>query len=472
MSRILEVAVSVALVAVLSGCSGQSVEMPASAAAQGPILAQPGRSNDFRESIAAVIEGADATLGALPAAERADLRTFYQPDGAPRWLGADGQPTRSLREALDAMSHAADDGLDSTEYFPELIERSMPQPGAASPSREDRARLDVAVSAAMLRYTRDLHTGRVDPRSVGFGLEVAHDRRRCPDLLRAALAEGRIASFVADMRPRLGQYRALRSVLPRYRMLADGAHVHQIGLSLERLRWLPDPGGTRLIVLNIPMFRLWAWDADRSDDAPAFGMDAIVGRAQKTQTPVLAAMMNEVIFRPYWNVPPSILQHEVLPKLEADPDYLRKQGMEIVETEGGFRVRQQPGPKNALGLIKFVFPNAADVYMHGTPAQALFAKKRRDFSHGCVRVADPVALAEWVLQDQAEWTRARIVAATEGHETIEVRVPRPVQVVLFYATAAVMPEDGTIRFADDIYRYDARLDAALAEVHRERLSHP
>jgi murein L,D-transpeptidase YcbB/YkuD len=109
-----------------------------------------------------------------------------------------------------------------------------------------------------------------------------------------------------------------------------------------------------------------------------------------------------------------------------------------------------------------VFPNQEDVYMHGTPAPALFAKSRRDFSHGCVRVADPVALAEWVLQDRPEWTPERILAATMGAQTIHVRLPRPIQVILFYTTAAVMPEDGTIRFAEDIYRHDVRLDRALA----------
>jgi murein L,D-transpeptidase YcbB/YkuD len=113
-------------------------------------------------------------------------------------------------------------------------------------------------------------------------------------------------------------------------------------------------------------------------------------------------------------------------------------------------------------LIKFVFPNQEDVYMHGTPAQALFARSRRDFSHGCVRVADPVSLAGWVLGDRPEWTADRIVAATMGTQTISVKLRRPIQVILFYTTAAVMPEDGTIRFADDIYRHDARLDRALA----------
>ena len=259
--------------------------------------------------------------------------------------------------------------------------------------------------------------------------------------------------------------------------------ARQIELALERLRWLPHLGDERLIALNIPMFRLWAWDMIPPRGAPRFGMDVIVGRALNTQTPVFAEEMREVIVRPYWNVPRSILRHEVLPDIERDPDYLRREDMEIVRgagdnarrvevtaealaglRQGALRVRQRPGPKNALGLIKFVFPNQEDVYMHGTPAQALFAKSRRDFSHGCVRVADPIALAEWVLQDRPEWTRERILAATMGAQTIHVTLPRPVQVILFYTTAAVMPEDGTIWFAEDIYRHDARLDRALEKM--------
>ena len=257
--------------------------------------------------------------------------------------------------------------------------------------------------------------------------------------------------------------------------------ARQIELSLERLRWLPHFGDERLIALNIPMFRLWAWDVIPPDGMPLFGMDVIVGRALNTETPVFVEEMREVIFRPYWNVPRSILRHEILPKLERDPDYLQREDMEIVRgagdnaqrveptadtfaglRKGVLRVRQRPGAQNALGLIKFVFPNQEDVYMHGTPAQALFARSRRDFSHGCVRVADPVALAAWVLGDLPEWTRERILAAISGTRTIHVALPQPIQVILFYTTAAVMPEDGTIRFAEDIYHHDAKLDRALA----------
>jgi murein L,D-transpeptidase YcbB/YkuD len=260
--------------------------------------------------------------------------------------------------------------------------------------------------------------------------------------------------------------------------------VRQIELALERLRWLPHLVDQRLVFINIPMFRLWAWDALPPSGAPAVGMDVIVGRALNTQTPVFVEEMREVIFRPYWNVPPSILRHEVLPMIEGDPDYLRREDMEIVRgagddaqpvdatvenleslRRGALRLRQRPGPRNALGLVKFVFPNEQNVYMHGTPAQALFSRSRRDFSHGCVRVEDPVALAEWALADRPEWKRDGILAATTGSQSIHVKLTRPIQVILFYTTAAVMPDDGTLRFAEDIYGHDARLDQALA-AHR------
>ena len=210
--------------------------------------------------------------------------------------------------------------------------------------------------------------------------------------------------------------------------------IRQIELALERVRWLPHPGGERVVAISIPMFRLWAWGAMPPTRTPTLSMGVIVGRALRTETPVFVEQMREVIFRPYWNVPPSIARHEILPILERDPDYLRRQGMEIVSgpgddaravaataenlarlRRGALRLRQRPGPRNALGLVKFVFPNQENVYMHGTPAQELFSRSRRDFSHGCVRVEDPVALAEWVLEDRPEWTRDRIIAAMAGN---------------------------------------------------------
>ena len=536
--------------------------------------ARPAR--DLRLDLAAVLatfdDGRTDALGGITPVERDELRELYPPGGAALWLDADGRPTRNMRDALAVLRDAAADGLDPADYFQDLLTTWSPRIDEAPPASA-AAQFDVALSAATLRYLRDVHIGRIDPRTIGFHLDAPRDVHDFAVLLRGAMASQRVASLVADLRPHLAQYSALQSLLPHYRALTadpalhlppailrsahpgdtydgastleqtlrvlddlppgspitrdlgryDGAlvdgvrhfqtrhglepdgllgpstidalrvpirwRVRQIELALERLRWLPHLVEGRLILLNIPMFRLWAWDAIPPEDAPRLGMDVIVGRALSTETPVFVAQMGEVVFRPYWNVPPSILRREVLRNIERDPGYLDREDMEIVRGQGDdagvalspdalaglragrLRVRQRPGAKNALGPIKFVFPNRDDIYIHGTPAQALFARNRRDFSHGCVRVGDPVGLAEWVLEDRPEWTRDRIVAATTATATTHVKLPRPIQVILYYTTAAVMPEDGTIHFVSDIYRHDAKLDSALAGIHDVRM-HP
>lgn len=253
--------------------------------------------------------------------------------------------------------------------------------------------------------------------------------------------------------------------------------VRQIELAMERLRWLAPLQG-RFIAINIPSFQLWA--VDGASAGPPVAMGVIVGRALNTRTPVLQGEIRHLIFRPYWNVPRSILLKELLPALRADPARLQKDALEIVRgstdeapvqafseaaldelQRGTLRLRQRPGPKNSLGLVKFVFPNDDDIYLHGTPAQGLFQRDRRDFSHGCVRVEDPLALAEWVLGEQGGWPRERIQAAMAADRPATVRLDRPLPVLLFYTTAVVLPQTGELHFADDIYGHDARLAQAL-----------
>ena len=257
--------------------------------------------------------------------------------------------------------------------------------------------------------------------------------------------------------------------------------VRQLELALERQRWLPHVGRDRLVVVNIPMFSLWTWDTIPPRERPAFGTGVVVGRALSTETPVFAGEIHEIVFQPYWNIPRSIVRDEVLPALGRDPGYLVSNDMEIVRgpgddavpvpqtvesiaalASGTLRVRQRPGVRNALGQMKFVFPNENDIYMHGTPAQELFTRHRRDFSHGCVRVEDPVGLAEWALAGQPGWDRAAILAASSsGPVSRHIPLARPVRVVLFYTTAIASPDDGAVHFAEDIYRHDVRLDRAL-----------
>lgn len=263
--------------------------------------------------------------------------------------------------------------------------------------------------------------------------------------------------------------------------------TRQLELALERLRWLPHITGGRLVAINIPMFQLWAWDPPVVGHMPSFTTGVIVGRALRTATPVMARPLEEIVFRPYWNVPRSILLGEVLPALERRSDYLDREELEIVDGEGDdgrvvaatpealralgegtLRVRQRPGPRNALGLIKFVFPNEEQVYLHATPSTELFRRTRRDFSHGCVRVEDAEGLAAWLLTADGEAPRSRIRALSEGPHPARVKLRTPVQVWLFYTTAGVMP-DGTVRFAQDIYRLDSRLDRALTTRKRPTL---
>ena len=256
--------------------------------------------------------------------------------------------------------------------------------------------------------------------------------------------------------------------------------VRQIELTLERWRWLPDRPPSRYIVVNVPAFRLSLFEDDPTAQRPVLTMNVIVGQAHgRHHTPVFTKVMREVVFRPYWDVPPNIARRELLPIIRRNPSYLVREALEIVRggdedatiypptaanldrvAAGTLRLRQRPGPSNALGLVKFLFPNRYNVYMHGTPAQELFAQSRRDFSHGCIRVEDPTALAEAVLRGQAPWDRAAVEAAMTGTGTRRIPIARPVAVYVLYGTA-VVNDTGVPMFLPDIYGHDAALARAL-----------
>ena len=256
--------------------------------------------------------------------------------------------------------------------------------------------------------------------------------------------------------------------------------VRQIELTLERWRWLP-PFQRRQIIVNIPQFRLFALESAEDRVAGTLQMPVIAGRAYKqTRTPVFAADIEYVVFRPYWDVPRSIAVAEVLPLIYKNPGYLERNRMELVRgpaddspivedtpeniaalERGELRVRQRPGEENSLGLVKFVMPNGYGVYLHGTPGQRSFLLPRRDLSHGCIRVSDPAELAAYVLRDEAEeWTPAAIEAATQAVESRRVTLREPVHVMLLYGTA-LATEDGRILFFEDIYHLDRRLEELL-----------
>jgi murein L,D-transpeptidase YcbB/YkuD len=259
--------------------------------------------------------------------------------------------------------------------------------------------------------------------------------------------------------------------------------VEQLRLMLERWRWVPHSFEQPPIVVNIPEFLLRAYDEHVN---PQVIMPVVVGRAMRTQTPVLYEEMKYVVFWPYWNVPPSILRGELVPKIAKDPAYLQKNNYEVVTYSGKLvtdgevsdevlaqlragklMVRQKPGPKNALGLIKFIFPNDQNVYLHSTPSPGLFAQSRRDFSHGCIRVENPAALAEWVLRNNPGWTKERIDAAFKAEKQQQVNLPSPIPVLIVYGTA-VTKEDGKTYFFEDIYGYDKALEKLFTQAYASR----
>jgi murein L,D-transpeptidase YcbB/YkuD len=262
------------------------------------------------------------------------------------------------------------------------------------------------------------------------------------------------------------------------------ARIRQIELTLERLRWTPSPPGERMIVVNVPEFVLLAYDA--RNGGPQISMNVVVGKALDTRTPLFAEEMRFIEFSPYWNIPPSIARAEIVPALRRDPAYFTRQGLEFVRPDGAvvpvlskanldavmtgrLRIRQRPGPDNPLGDIKFIFPNNENIYLHHTPAVQLFRRDRRDFSHGCVRVETPVALARFVLQDQPEWTEDRIRAAMKSGRSTTVRLRQTTPVLITYATA-IARRNGKVYFFDDIYGNDALLDHALKARERNRNS--
>ena len=246
------------------------------------------------------------------------------------------------------------------------------------------------------------------------------------------------------------------------------ARVRQIELALERLRWMPELGAGRAVFVNVPGFELVAFDAIGPETEPALRMAVVVGKAARTPTPIFAGAMRTVVFAPYWNVPRSIALGEILPKEARKPGHIASQNMEIVGGSGTIadlragraRLRQRPGPRNSLGRVKFLFPNPHNVYLHDTPSRSLFQRSRRDFSHGCIRVAEPEALARWVLAPEG-WDAARVAAGLARRSERGVPLSEPIPVVIYYTTA-LAHGDGTISFFEDIYGHDAALERALA----------
>ena len=255
--------------------------------------------------------------------------------------------------------------------------------------------------------------------------------------------------------------------------------VGQIGLSMERLRWTPLHQDSRLIAVNLPGFMLYGYEIDEQGQVDIkVEMKVVVGRSLNHRTPVFDEDMRFIEFSPYWNIPPSIARGETIPALRKDADYLNKQQMEFVDSSGNvstsvseqkiqavldgqMRIRQRPGSHNALGAIKFIFPNNQNIFLHHTPSTHLFARDRRDLSHGCIRVEQPVDLAKFVLANDADWPESRIREAMDAGTSKTIRLKEPIPVLIGYST--VLTRNGSVFFYPDLYGHDATLIKALEQ---------
>ena len=257
-----------------------------------------------------------------------------------------------------------------------------------------------------------------------------------------------------------------------------GVRVRQLQLTLERWRWLPHDFPEPPIVVNLPEFKLRAMEGGK----PVLEMNVIVGKAFGHKTPIFTDTMQYVVLRPYWNVTPTIQRSEIVPSIRKDRDYIAKKGFEVTTQRGEpvtsgtinddvleqlrtgkLAVRQKPGPKNSLGLVKLIFPNHYNVYLHSTPAPELFSQTRRDFSHGCIRVEKPAELTAWALRNNEGWDLERIRKEMEGgRDNQQVNLTRKIPVLILYGTA-IVDEAGSVFFFDDIYGLDASLEKVLVK---------
>ena len=410
------------------------------------------------------------------------LRVFYAERAMrPAWTNGGGMNTQA-REFAVVVARAEEEGLDP-EYYSSaaLRERIEKKPADA----KELAEADLLYTIAAFHYMSDVFDGRISPRALDASWVTTPRKGDLDSILTTALANNNVAEAMRALAPTTEQYvklRQARAVLAK--RFASGedstqfaeARLRQVELNMERWRWMPRTLGDRHLVVNIPEYLLRVVDGGR----PAFDMRVVVGK-EASQTPVFSDRMTHIVINPDWSVPDGITANELAPAMLRDPSHLARQRMRAFadgeevdassvdwsdpEAVARVSVRQDPGEGNALGRIKFMFPNQFNVYLHGTPADHLFAREQRGFSHGCVRVEDPLRLATYLLAGAPGGTREEIEAQIASGETKTINLPKPMPVHLVYFTAFV-DEKGQLGFRDDVYGIDADLSRELRGLDR------
>ena len=232
--------------------------------------------------------------------------------------------------------------------------------------------------------------------------------------------------------------------------------IQQLLVNINRMAWMPVKQYNHFIEVNVPAYMLQVYE----NNTKAFDMEVVVGK-EGSSTMMFTDSLDQIVFNPNWNIPQSIVQSEILPAMQKDPNYLKKNNMEIIGNNDSIpQIRQLPGKGNPLGRIKFLFPNSYEIYFHDSPTKELFAKDKRAFSHGCIRLADATKMAQYLLKGQAGWTPEKIQQAMNSNKEQTVKLQKPVPVLINYYTAWV-DDKGRVNFREDIYRHDMATAARM-----------
>ncbi len=443
-----------------------------------PILIAAGCGKQVDNSSHAPAIRALTTKAAPPWVDRSPVgqrlwkveQAFYQSrQHLPAWV--DGvETTPQWKDLIQQLKYSAAHGLDPARYraaeFETLRAQSQDRMRGTQFPIDRVPELDVKMTYAYLQYAADLLGWTHSPRAVHRDWLADSRKEDLSARLTGAVANNRVRDSLEDLAPTHPQYKGLQAALAQEQTTPSG-HADLIRMNMERWRWAPHDLGERYILVNVPAYLMQVTEHDR----PVLSMRVIVGDPEH-QTPLFSDAMTYVVFSPYWNIPPDILREETLPRLARDPDFLRRNNLEVVGTTGddeidptsidwsdesatrNLRLRQRPGDDNALGLVKFIFPNNFNVYLHDTPSDRLFFKERRCLSHGCVRIEDPMALANYVMRDQPEWTEPRIRDAMSAGREQTVKLKWPIPVHIGYWTAWVEPDGKTVTYTDDPYKID------------------
>jgi len=436
----------------------------------------------------------------------------------PAW-SSDKGPLPQTETLLKAISEAETEGLNPRDYHLERINTTLREirdnqikKRPLNPGR--LVDLDLLLTDAFLIYGFHLLAGRINPVTLDPEWHASRREVDLAKLLESALDRNSIEEALKGLLPPYSGYAKLKEALTRYRDIAlqggwptippgspmrKGAEgqpvaalnvsaderVHQIELNLERWRWLPQNLGKSYVLVNIANFELQVVETGLA----VINMGVVVGRPHR-RTPVFSDQITYLVLSPYWHIPPGIAVKDILPHIRKDPEYLTRQNIKVFRGWGGeskevdpksidwskvsardfpYRFRQDPGPGNALGQVKFMFPNKFNVYLHDTPVRELFTKTVRGFSSGCIRIEKPIELAEYLLRSDPKWTRETLLATIEKRAEQTIRLPQPVPVHLLYWTVWI-DEEELIQFRSDIYGRDILLDRALRERSPEVLT--